>query len=222
MIIITTIHFLMEYPGNLLSGFNAEVLIKGGGLLLICLTVYAQTGLFFCFFVPSGVFMFTGGMFIAAGQLQHDVFTVCCSCVIACISGCVTEYWLGWKTGPLLYKRKDSGFFRQKHLSAAKIFYEKYGRYALTIGILFPVVRTFTPAIAGIIRMNFGRFTLLVFIGSILWVSLFISAGYLIGSIPVFKEYLPFVMTAIIILVTMPVVIRIVREFKKTNKGNES
>lgn len=219
MIFAIAIHLLIEFPGNLLSVFDAEALIRGGGLLLICLTVYAQTGLFFCFFVPSGVFVFTGGMFIATGQLQHSVFTVCACCVIACVSGCFTSYWFGWKAGPLLYNRKDSGFFRQKHLNAAKTFYEKYGQFALTLGILFPVTRTFAPVIAGIVRMNFGRFTLLVFIGSALWVLLFISGGYLIGSIPGFREYLPFVMTAIILMVTTPVVIRIIREFKKINKG---
>ena len=155
-------------------------------------------------------------MFIATGQLQHSVFTVCNCCVIACVSGCVTGYWFGWKAGPLLYKRKDSGFFRQKHLRAAKTFYEKYGQFALTIGILFPVVRTFAPVIAGIVRMNFGRFTLFVFIGSVLWVTLFISGGYLVGSIPGFKEHLPFVMVTIITLVTTPVIIRIIKEVKKT------
>jgi len=216
VIFTIAIQFLTAFPLPLLSGSSAEALIKGGGLLLICLTVYAQTGLFFCFFIPSGVFMFTGGMFIATGQLPHSVFTVCNCCVIACVLGCVTAYWFGWKTGPLLYKRKDSGFFRQKHLRAAKTFYEKYGQFALTIGILFPVVRTFAPVIAGIVRMNFGRFSLLVFIGSVLWVSLFISGGYIVGSIPGFKEYLPFVMVTIIMLVATPVIIRIIKEVKKT------
>src|SRR2546423_10963643 len=101
MMFVTIIHFLNEFPKNLLSVFNAEILIREGGLLLICLTVYAQTGLFFCFFVPSGVFMFTGGMFIATGQLEHSVFTVCNCCIIASVSGCVTAYWFGRKTGPL-------------------------------------------------------------------------------------------------------------------------
>ena len=220
MIYTTAIHFLIKFSPHLLSVFNAEALIRTGGLLLICFTVYAQTGLFFCFFIPSGAFMLTGGMFIATGQLQHSVFTVCNCCVIACVLGCVTAYWFGWKTGPLLYKRKDSRFFRQKHLRAAKTLYEKYGQFALTIGISFPIIRTFAPVIAGIVRMNFGSFTLLVFIGSVFWVSLFVSGGYIIGSIPVFKEYLPFIMAAIIILVAAPVVIRIITELKKTNKDN--
>src|SRR3954451_614830 len=107
MMFITVIHLLNEFTKNLLS-VNAEMLIREGGLLLICLTIYAQTGLFFCFFVPSGIFMFTGGMFIATGQLQHSVFTVCYCCIIACVSGCVTAYLFGRKTGPLLYKREDS------------------------------------------------------------------------------------------------------------------
>jgi len=202
----------------LCSGFNPETMIREGGLLIICLAVFAQTGLFFCFFVPSGIFLFTGGMFVATGQLEHTIITVCLCSVLASVSGCVAGYGFGWKTGPLLYKKKDSKFFRQKYLKASGIFYEKYGKLALTLGMLFPVTRTFAPIIAGIVKVNFGRFILFVFIGSTLWIPAFLAAGYLMGSIPAIKEYLNYIMTAIILAVTIPVVIRIIRGFKKAGK----
>src|ERR1041385_171819 len=151
----------------LFSGVDIETIIRGGGLLIICLVVFAQTGLFFCFFVPSGIFLFTGGMFVATGQLGHHLITVSIWSVVASVSGCVASYWFGWKAGPLLYRRKDSKFFRQKYLQAADIFYRKYGNIALTVGILFPVTRTFAPMVAGIVRVNFSRFVLLVCLGSI-------------------------------------------------------
>jgi membrane-associated protein len=221
MMLISVINFLNEFRGFLLSVFDPETMIRYGGLLIIFLAVYAQTGLFFCFFLPSGIFLFTGGMFVATGSLQHNLLTVCSCLIIASVLGCFTGYWFGRKTGPLLYKKKDSRFFRQEHLRAAESFYKKYGQLALTIGLLFPIIRTFAPIVAGMIRMNFSRFVLLVFIGSLLWIPPFVLAGYLIGSIPALKEYLPYLMITIILVVTIPVVIRIIKELKKAGKGND-
>src|SRR5215471_15613226 len=90
---------------NLLSVFNVEEMISEGGLLIIFLVVYAQTGLFFCFFVPSGIFLFTGGIFISTGKLDHDLFSTCAFMVTACTAGCSTGYWFGRKTGTLFYER---------------------------------------------------------------------------------------------------------------------
>ena len=198
--------------------FDPEMMIQYGGLLIIFLAVYAQTGLFFCFFVPSGIFLFTGGVFVATGQLHHHLITVCGCLVMACMSGCITSYLFGRKMGPVLYKREDSRFFKQKHLRAAEAFYKKYGKLALTIGILFPIIRTFAPIVAGMVKMNFNYFAVLVFIGSTLWISLFVLAGYFIGSIPGLKEYLPYIMPVIILTVTIPAVIRIIGELKKVSK----
>ncbi len=140
--------------------------------------------------------------------------------VIACIAGCITGYWFGLKAGPLLYQRKNSKFFRQQYLRSAEVFANKYGSLALTIGISFPIIRTFSPIIAGIVKMNFSRFILLVIIGSLVWVLSFIFAGYLIGMIPALRAYLPYIMSVIILAVTIPVIIRIVKEFKKAGKEN--
>ena len=204
----------------LFSIFDAETMVRNGGLLIICLAVFAQTGLFFCFFVPSGIFLFVGGMFVATGQLDHALVTVCICSVLASVLGCCAGYWFGWKTGPLLYKRKDSRFFRRKYLNAADVFYKKYGQFALTLGMLFPITRTFAPIVAGIVNMHLSRFLLFVFIGSLLWIPLFIVAGYLIGSIPAIKEYVNYIMATFILVVTLPIIIRIVRETKKASKDH--
>jgi membrane-associated protein len=205
----------------LFSLFDAETMIRYGGLLIICLAVFAQTGLFFCFFVPSGVFLFVGGMFLATGQLDHALVTVCSCTVLTSVAGCCAGYWFGFKTGPLLYKRKDSRFYRRKYLIAADSFYKKYGQFALTLSMLFPVTRTFAPIVAGILRVNFSRFVLFVFIGSALWIPVFIITGYLMGSIPAIKEYLYYIMAAIILIVTIPAVIRIIKEFRKAAKDSK-
>src|SRR3954469_24484798 len=99
--------------------FDPESLIRYGGLLLVALAVYGQTGLFFCFFLPAGGLMFTAGVFIASGKLGYGLIPVCLLLTLAAILGSMTGYGFGWKTGPLLYKRKDSGFFRQQYLQKA-------------------------------------------------------------------------------------------------------
>ena len=223
MIVTTFVNLLTECEVYLLSSFNAEALIQWGGLLLIMLAVYAQTGLFFCFFLPSGIFLFTGGVLVATGQLEHSLFTLCASTVVSALAGCMTGYWFGWKTGPLLYKREDSRFFRQQHLKAAEAFYTKYGRFALTAGLLFPVIRTFAPVVAGMVRMKLSRFAVLVLIGSVLWTPVLILSGYVVGIIPGIKPYLPYIMAGFILVVTTPLVIRIFREMKRAAAtGNDN
>jgi membrane-associated protein len=197
---------------------NSEWLLQYGGLLLVVLAVYCQTGLFFCFFLPSGGLMFTTGVFIASGKLEYNLITACILMIAAAVLGNMTGYGFGWKAGPVLYKRKESKFFRRQHLQAAENFYKKYGRVALAAGLFFPIIRTFAPVVAGMIQMNFRRFVLFTTIGCIGWILSFTLAGYFIGSMPALKPYLKYIVLSIIVLVTIPIVIRMVKAFKQAGK----
>lgn len=199
--------------------FDTEALLQYGGLLLVLLTIYGQTGLFFCFFIPSGAFLFLAGVWIANGQLAHSLFALCSLGVMASVLGNITGYLVGYKTGPLLYRRSDSRFFRQQHLTAAKDFYDKYGALALSIGVFFPLTRTFGPIVAGIIRLQFSRFVLFAFAGSVGWIVSIAVAGYLIGSMPFLRPYLNYVVIAIVVLVTVPVVIKVIRGLNRKNSS---
>ena len=195
--------------------FDAESLIRNGGLLVVFLAVFAQTGLFFCFFLPSGALMFTTGVFLASGSLHYSLFMVCVLLVIAAALGNVTGYWFGRKTGHLIHQKKDSKFFKKEYLQKAENFYTKYGAIALTAGLFFPIIRTFAPVVSGMIKMDLKKFVLFTLTGSVLWITSFVLAGYLIAMMPVLKPYLTYVILLIIVLVTIPIVIRIVNEFKK-------
>src|SRR5690606_177814 len=150
--------------------FDAEALIQFGGLLAVLLAIYGQTGLFFCFFLPSGVLLFMAGVLIANGLFAHGFFTLFAPGIVASLLCNVTGYLIGCKTGALLYRRPDSGFFKKQHLMAAEKFYNKYGAWALTIGVFFPLTRTFGPIVAGIIHVKFSRVLFFVFLGSVGWV----------------------------------------------------
>lgn len=199
--------------------FDAESLINYGGLLLLILSVYGQTGLFFCFFLPSGGLMFTAGVLIATGSFDYNVLAVCGLLSLAAVAGNMTGYWFGRKTGHLLQNRKDSGFFRQQYLVSAEHFYKKHGAVALAAGLFLPLIRTFAPIVAGMIRLDFRNFLLFTTIGSIAYVFSFVLAGYLVGNMPFLRPYLKYFIIIIIIAVTIPVVIRIIREFRKKAQG---
>jgi membrane-associated protein len=198
--------------------WNSESLLQYGGLLLAVLAVYCQTGLFFCFFLPSGGVMFTAGVFIASGKLEYNLFTVCILMIAAAVLGNITGYGFGWKAGSVLYKRKESKFFRRQHLQAAENFYKKYGNVALAAGLFFPIIRTFAPIVAGMIKMNFRRFLLFTTIGSIAWILSFVLTGYLIGSVPALQPYLKYIVLFIVVVITTPIVIRIVKALKQVGK----
>ena len=212
--------FILNF-NDLLSIFDIESLIRYGGLLAVFLLVYGSTGLFFCFFVPTGAILFTAGLFTATGVLHYDIFTICILLIIASITGNLTGYWFGWKTGPLLYKRKDSRFFKKKHLTTAESFYNKYGWLALTIGLYLPVIRTFASIVAGMVGLNFRRFILLTTAGSTVWVLSFVLTGYFIGSSPYLKPWLNYIVIFFVAAVTIPLIIWIIKELRRLRKENK-
>ena len=214
-------NFSIHILQNLLKIFDPEWLISQGGLLIIFLLVYGSTGLFFCFFIPAGAILFTAGIYTATGGLQYDIFTICSLLILASILGNLTGYWFGWKTGPLLYKRKDSSFFKKRHLTTAETFYNKYGWLALTVGLYLPIIRTFASIVAGMVRLNFRRFILLTVTGSVVWVLSFVLAGYFIGSRPYLKPWLNYIVFGFILIVTIPLIIWIIKELRKMRKENK-
>jgi len=213
------------YANSVLEGllkiFDPESLVSDGGLLIVLLLVYGSTGLFFCFFIPAGAILFTVGIFTATDELQYDIFTVCSLLILASILGNLTGYWFGWKTGPLLYKRKDSRFFKKQHLKTAETFYNKYGWLALTVGLYLPIIRTFASIVAGMVRLDFRRFILLTVAGSVVWILSFVLAGYFIGSRPYLKPWLNYIVIGFILVVTIPLIIWIFKELSKMRKENK-
>jgi membrane-associated protein len=205
---------------NTLLFFDAASLIRYGGLLAVFLIVYGSTGLFFCFFLPTGAFLFTAGILTATGDLQYHVFIVRCILILASVAGNISGYAFGRKAGPLLYRREDSKFFRKHHLKTAESFYQKYGWLALTLGLYLPVIRTFAPVVAGMVRVKFRRFLILTFTGSVVWISSFVMGGYFIGSRPILKPWLKYIVIGFILLVTIPLLIKLAREVKKLRKDN--
>jgi membrane-associated protein len=212
---------ILTLLNNFLSIFDVEGLIRYGGLLAVFLVVYGTTGLFFCFFIPVGAFLFTAGIFIATGDLGYDIFLVCGLLILASTFGNLTGYWFGWKAGPVLYKKKDTRFYKKQHLTTAETYYKKYGWLTLTLGLYLPIIRTFAPIVAGIIRLGLRRFVLLTFTGSVVWIVSFVSAGYFIGSRPFLKPWLKYIVVVFVLAVTIPLLIWTSKELRRMREANK-
>lgn len=213
---------MLNIFNSLLSIFSIDDLVRFGGLFILCLLVYGSTGLFIGFIIPSGAVVFAAGLYTASGEIHENILIVCMLLISSSILGDMTGYWIGRQAGPALYKRKDSRFFRKQYLVKTEQFYDKYGKIALMVGFFLPIIRTFSPVIAGIVKMDFRRFAVSSVLGSALWIASFAMAGYFIGEQPMLKPWLKYIVGGFILVVTVPLVITVVREIRKTGVDAKS
>ncbi|WP_017256774.1 DedA family protein [Pedobacter arcticus] len=196
---------------------NAEEIIRQGGFYLIVFVVFAETGLFFGFFLPGDYLLFLAGMFVATGKLDTGIVTMVLGLIFAASAGNFVGYWFGYRTGPMLYKREDSFFFKKKYLKAAEAYYRKQGAFALIMGRFVPIVRTFAPIVAGVVKLDLKRFAFYNIFGAIIWITSLTLLGYFLGK--EFKEeienYLGYIIFGFIALTTIPLLIA----FFKRNLG---
>jgi membrane-associated protein len=200
---------------------NLEELIRWGGLTVLIIIVFAETGLLVGFFFPGDSLLITAGLIAAQGYL--DIMILNIVLIIAAIAGQQVGYIFGKKTGPKLFKREKSFFFAKEHLIKAKEFYEKYGGRAVIYARFVPFARTFAPIAAGVAEMNFNKFLLFNFFGAVLWVCSMTLIGYFFGNIPFIKKNFEFVIIGIILLSVMPIVIGYFKQRKENKiKAEES
>src|SRR6201996_6588265 len=188
---------------------DAHSIISKGGFLLLLVVVFAETGLFFGFFLPGDYLLVLAGLLCAMNVLHMPIAVLVLSLIAAGVLGNYTGYWFGFRTGPVLFKRNESLFFKKRYVTMAEEFYSKYGGVALVLGRFFPIIRTFDPIFAGVVKVDFKKFTLYNFIGSITWVTTLTLTGFFLGrKYPEeIKDYLKYVILALILITTIPLVI---------------
>lgn len=208
---------------------NPEFYIQNGGLWLFLFIVFAETGLFAGFFLPGDSLLFVAGIY--SSELAAEVFDtgneflnlmlIVLLVVIAGVLGNTLGYWFGAKGGPYLFKRKDSFFFKKKHLYTAKEFYDKHGGGAIIFARFLPIIRTFAPIIAGIVGMNKKKFSFFNLVGCIAWAISMLFAGhylykFFLTSFDIdIKKHLELIVLGIVFVTTAPVIIRIITGGKK-------
>jgi membrane-associated protein len=186
---------------------DAQSIISKGGFYLLLIVVFAETGLFFGFFLPGDYLLFLAGILCAEGLINMPIYVLVVSLIIAGFLGNYVGYWFGYKTGRVLFKRDDSFFFKKRYIHMAEDFFLKYGGMALVFGRFFPIIRTFAPIFAGVVKVNFKKFTFYNLIGSIAWVTILTLLGYFLGRrYPHIKDNLQYIIIGSIILTALPVV----------------
>lgn len=209
-----------EFWNSLQHFIDPEKLLKEGGFYVVLFVIFAETGLFFGFFLPGDYLLFLAGMFVATGKLDVNIYTLIFGLFIAAVLGNFTGYWFGRKTGPVLYDRKDSFFFKKRYLKAAEAYYNKQGAFALIMGRFVPIVRTFAPIFAGVVGLEFKKFALYNIAGGLLWITSLTLLGYFLGRRfeKEINDYLLYIITGFIIITSIPLIIAFVR--KKVVTGN--
>jgi membrane-associated protein len=192
---------------------NPESIIRYGGIYLLLFVVFAETGLFVGFFLPGDSLLFTAGLFCSSGILQIHPLILIILIVFAAVSGNMVGYSFGKKVGVLLFKRKSGFFFRQEHLTAANAFYIKHGRKTIVLSRFLPIVRTFAPIVAGIVKLEYHRFFVYSLVGALLWVSSLVLTGYFMGVyIPKTQEYLEYIVIFLIVITSLPFIYNYVKK----------
>ncbi|GEO08224.1 DedA family protein [Segetibacter aerophilus] len=203
-----------------------EWIIHNGGLYVLLLVIFAETGLFVGFFLPGDSLLFAAGIYVQ--DLSKAFYGVHFSVIvilvtIASILGNMVGYWFGYKYGSQLFERKDSFLFRKKHLLRAKEFYEKYGKATIFIAKFLPILRTFAPIVAGIVKMEKPAFTLYNILGSAAWVlSMMLGGYYLQRWVETqfhfsLKDHIEAIAIVIILITTLPVLFKLF--FGKKDEG---
>jgi membrane-associated protein len=190
---------------------NLPHFIETVGLFGFFFIVFAESGLFFGFFLPGDSLLFTAGLLSSQGFFNPMVLFI--GCAIAAILGDSFGYFFGKKVGPKIFTKEDSFFFRKDHILRTKNFYEKHGKKTVILARFLPIIRTFAPIMAGVGEMHYRTFAYYNIVGGTLWSALVIFLGYFLGSkIPGIDQYIIPIILGIIVVSTAPVIFQI---FKK-------
>jgi membrane-associated protein len=184
--------------------YDVRGLVEWGGLLLICIMVFVETGLFVGFFLPGDSLLVTAGVFASTGALS--LMWMLALVTLCAIAGDQLGYVIGRKAGRSLYSRPDSRFFKKRHLEEAHAFYEKHGPKTIIMARFVPVVRTFCPPVSGAAEMPYARYLMFDIVGGALWVGATVLTGYTLGKkIPNIESKLHWVIGGVILLSLTPV-----------------
>jgi membrane-associated protein len=194
---------------------NPESIINYGGIYLLLFVVFAETGLFIGFFLPGDSLLFTSGLLCSTGIIKLHPSILIALIIIAAVAGNMVGYSFGKKVGPLLFRRESGILFRHEHLVTANEFYNKHGKNTIVLSRFLPIVRTFAPIIAGIVKLDYKKFFLYSFIGAFFWVNILVLTGYFLGKyIPGTKDYLGYIVIFLILITSIPFIYNSIKKRK--------
>jgi len=190
------------------SWMDPEYLIRFFGpyaLWGVAFIIFAECGLFAI--LPGDSLLFTVGLFVGIGVIDHSMLFVCTVLTVVAIAGNICGYWIGRLIGPPLFKPRTGligKILNPKYVTKTHDFFEKYGNRALILARFVPIVRTFVTLVAGVGRMDFRKFILYTAIGGVLWVCLVTTAGYYLGNVGFIRNNIDAVLILIVLVSVIP------------------
>lgn len=218
----------------LLDGFLNNLvtwIMLHGGFFFLLFVVFAETGLFVGFFLPGDSLLIAAGIYLK--QQPENFYNIHYSLVVillivASVLGNMVGYWFGRKTGPVLYHRKESWYFKKKHLEKAHDFYEQYGKGTIFLAKFLPIIRTFAPIVAGVVEMKRATFIFYNIVGSVVWVSLMVLGGYFLEAWVKQRfgfsltQYIDVIAIVIVLITTLPILYKLFFSKKKVVPANDN
>jgi membrane-associated protein len=196
----------------LIPWLDPQMIIESAGpwaLVVVCLIVFAETGLLVGFLLPGDTLLIISGLLTHTSLVFGvDIWWVCLAIGLAAFVGGEVGYLIGHKFGPSIFERKESGLFSVKNVERTNAFFERFGALAVILARFVPIVRTFTPIAAGVGHMNYKKYTLYNLIGALIWGVGLTFFGYLIGYIPpvahFVESYIDVILIGAVVLTLIP------------------
>lgn len=207
-------HSIIDFLKNLHDSGHLQELVRSGGVPLIAMIVFAETGLLVGFFLPGDTMLFVAGVAAASlapnGQTYLNIWELTPALIAAAIIGDQLGYFLGYKTGHAIFTRENGFFFRRKHAERAQAFYVKYGLWAVVLAKFAPVLRTFVPFMAGVGEMRYRKYLLVDILSATAWICLVVLSGYILGERA--QKNLHYIVLGIALVSMLPVIIGVAKE----------
>ena len=186
---------------------DLPTLVQWAGYVGLIVIIFVETGFFFGFFLPGDSLLVTAGLLISTG-LDLDLYLLGAMLNLAAVAGDALNYWVGRITGPRIFVRDESLFFRRKHVERAHEFYERHGAKTIVLARFVPIIRTFAPLVAGVARMDYRTFTVFNVIGGTAWIWSMLFTGYFLGRyVPGIDRHIELVIIVVIFLSILPGII---------------
>lgn len=198
---------------QLMDFLRPETIIEYGGIALLLFIIFAETGLFFGFFLPGDSLLFVAGLLCGTPYLALPLWLLIALVIVTAAAGTTVGYGFGFWAKDYFAKRKDNFFYRKQYIDVTQQFFRKYGMITFIIGRFLPIVRTFLPILAGIAHIDFKKFLLYNFLGTVCWVIPLTCSGYLLGkSFPGIIEHLDWIVLGMILFSSTPFIVSWMRQ----------
>ncbi len=207
----------------LLDALNPERLLESGGLAIAAAIVFAESGLFFGFFLPGDSLLFVTGFLAssAGGQrIGQPLWLILVTLFVAAVVGDQVGYLFGRKLGPALFRKPDARLFKQQHVHKAQSFFVDHGAKTIVLARFVPIVRTFAPIVAGASSMHYRTFVTYNLVGGALWAAGITVAGFYLGEISFIKDDIEIAILAVVAISLLPVLAEVVKHRRARHRSD--